>query len=62
MKGAGLLPDDVEDGRQDQFVVDGDGHVSRLVERRRHRAHGVAQVHGPQQEEELGCGETRVNR
>ena len=47
----------MEYGRQDELVVNGDGHVARLVERRRHRPHGVAQVHRPQQEEELSCEE-----
>lgn len=59
MQGRGLLPDGVEYGRQDQLVVHGDGHVSGLVERRRHRAHGVTQVHRPQQEERLGYGEKK---
>lgn len=51
-----LLPDDVEDGRDQQLVVDGRGHVARLVESRGHGADGVAQVHPPQQEEELRWG------
>lgn len=42
--------------------MNGDGHVSGLVERRGHRTHGVAQVDGPQQEEELSCGEKREER
>lgn len=54
-----LLPDDIEYCWQDKFVVNSDGHVARLVERRRHRPHGVAQVHCPQQEEELSCEEMR---
>lgn len=52
--GQEVLPDDVEYRRQDELVVNGDGHVARLVEGRRHRPHSVAQVHRPQQEEELG--------
>lgn len=59
-----LLPDDVEDGRDQQLVVDGRGHVARLVESRGHGADGVAQVHPPQQEEELrwGGGHKRSGR
>lgn len=49
------VPDDVEYRREDELVVNGDGHVAGLVEGGRHRPHGVAQVDGPQQEEELGC-------
>lgn len=49
------LPEDMKDGRQNELIVNGDGHVARLVERRRHRPHGVTQVHRPQQEEELSC-------
>lgn len=37
----------------------GDSHVSGLVEGRRHRAHGVTQVHRPQQEERLGYGQKK---
>lgn len=51
----GGLPDYVENGRQQQLVVNGDGHVPRLVESRRHGSHGITKVHGPQQEEELRC-------
>lgn len=46
----------MEDGRQDELVVEGDGHVTGLMEGRRHRPHGVAQIHSPQQEQELRCG------
>ena len=58
--GAWGLPDDVEDGRQDELVVDRAGHVARLVERRRDGAHGKTQVHGPQQEQELSWGHTHT--
>lgn len=54
----------MEDGRDEQLVVDGHSHVPRLVERRRHGADGVAQVHPPEQEEELRWGAqelTQVN-
>lgn len=34
--------------------MNGDGHVARLVKRRRDRPHGITQVDRPQQEEELG--------
>ncbi len=54
--GKELLPDDIKYHRQDKFVVNSDGHVARLVERRRHRPHSVAQVHRPQEEEELSYG------
>lgn len=54
-----LLPDDIENRRQDELIVNSDGHVARLVERRRHRPHGVTQVDRPQQEEELSCEATR---
>ena len=54
----GLLPDDVEDGRQDELIVDGTGHVARLVECRRDGAHGETQVHRPQQEQELSWRHT----
>lgn len=57
-----LLPDDVEDGRDQQLVVDGRGHVTRLVESRGHGADGVAQVHPPQQEEELRWGTQEVRQ
>lgn len=57
-----LLPDDVEDGRDQQLVVDGRGHVARLVESRGHGADGVAQVHPPQQEEELRWGTQEVRQ
>ena len=49
-------PNDVEYCRDEELVVDGDGHVTGLVEGGRDGAHGVAQVHPPQEEEELGCG------
>lgn len=49
-------PDDVEDGGAEELVVDGRRHVARFVEGWGHGAHGVAQVHAPQQEEELGWG------
>lgn len=54
----------MEDGGDEQLVVDGHSHVTRLVESRRHGADGVAQVHPPEQEEELRWGAqglTRVN-
>lgn len=51
--GGAYLPDDVEDGRQDELVVDSEGHVARLVEGGGDGAHGVAQVHRPEQEQEL---------
>jgi len=47
------LPDDVEDGRHEQLIVDGHGHVARLVESRGDGADGAAEVHPPQQEQEL---------
>lgn len=48
-----MLPDDIEYSRQDELIVDSDGHVARLVEGRRHRPHSVTQINCPQQEEEL---------
>lgn len=47
------LPDDVKDGGYEQFVVDGRGHITRLVESRGHGADSVAEVHPPQQEKGL---------
>lgn len=46
-------PDDVEDGRYEELVVDGRRHVTRLVESRGNGADSVAEVHAPKQEEEL---------
>lgn len=46
-------PDDVEDGRYEELVVDGRRHVTRLVESRGNGADGVAEVHAPEQEKEL---------
>ena len=60
--GAWGLPDDVEDGGQDELVVYGAGHVARLVEGGRDGAHGQAQVHRPQQEQELRWRHTRNRR
>ena len=51
----GSLPNNMEDGRQDELVVEGDGHVTGLVEGWRHRPHSVTQIHSPQQEQELRC-------
>lgn len=48
-------PDDVEDGRYEELVVDGHSHVTWLVESRGYGADCVAEVHPPQQEQELRC-------
>ena len=52
-------PDDVEDGWYEELIVDGHGHVARLVESRGNGAYGVAEVHAPQQEQELRWGNKR---
>lgn len=36
-----VLPDDMEYGREDELIVNRDGHVARLMECWRHRPHGV---------------------
>lgn len=46
-------PDDVEDGWYEELIVDGHSHVTWLMESRGHGADGVAEVHTPQQEQEL---------
>lgn len=46
-------PDNVEDGRYEELIVDGYGHVTWLVKSRGYGADSVAQVHAPQQEQEL---------
>lgn len=46
-------PDDVEDGWYEELIVDGHGHVAWLVESRGYGADGIAEVHTPQQEQEL---------
>lgn len=53
-------PDDVEDGGAEELVVDGRRHVARLVEGGGYSAHGVAEVHAPQQEQELSCGTQKL--
>lgn len=57
-------PDDVEDCRYEQLVVDGHGDVTRFVESRRHGSDSVAQVHAPKQEQEFSCqtGQRREKR
>lgn len=46
-------PDNVEDGRYEELIVDGYSHVTWLVKSRGYGADSVAQVHAPQQEQEL---------
>lgn len=46
-------PDDVEDGWYEELIVNGHSHVTWLVEGRGYGADSVAQVHAPQQEQEL---------
>lgn len=46
-------PDDVEDGWYKQLIVDGRSNVTWLVESGGDGAHGIAQVHSPEQEQEL---------
>lgn len=55
-------PDDVENGWYEQLIVDGHSHVAGLVEGRGYGSHGVAQVHAPQQEEELSWTGTETKR
>lgn len=55
-------PDYVEDGRYEELVVDGHSHVPRLVERRGDGAYSVAQVHAPQQEQELRWEEDKKQK
>lgn len=46
-------PDDVEDGWYEELVVDSHSHVTWLVKGRGYGADSIAQVHAPQQEQEL---------
>ena len=54
-------PDDVEDGRYEELIVDGHRHVTGFVESRGHGADSVAEVHAPQQEQELRWETNRTN-
>lgn len=55
-------PDDVENGRYEELIVDGHSHVTGFVEGRGNGADSVAEVHTPQQEEELSWEMKDTNR
>lgn len=40
-------------GGEEQFVVDGNAHVARLMEGRGHSLHGAAEGDSPAQEQQL---------
>ncbi len=46
-------PNDVKYCRDEEFIINGDGQVARLVESRGNGPHGQAQIDTPQQEQEL---------
>lgn len=53
------LPDGVEYCRDDELIVDGDGHVARLPECRGHGPCRVAEVNAPQEKRKLSCGKSK---
>lgn len=54
------LPDNMEYSRDGELVVDGYGHVARLVEGGGNSPNSIAEIDTPQQEDQLSCsGENR---
>lgn len=56
---SGCLPEQVKHGGEKQLVVDGNAHVSRLVEGRGDRPDGGPQGATPAQEQKLSCGRSK---
>lgn len=56
------LPDDVEDGRYEELIVDSHSNISWLVESWGYGADSVAQVNTPQQEQELSWNKDRQHK
>lgn len=46
-------PNDVKYCRDEEFIINGDGQVARLVESGGNGPHCIAQIDAPQQEQEL---------
>lgn len=46
-------PNDVKYCRDEEFIINGDGQVARLVESGGNGPYGIAQIDAPQQEQEL---------
>lgn len=53
-------PYNMKYSREDEFIVQCDGHVARLMKRRGDGPHRVTQIHTPQQKEELSCLKERT--